>query len=95
MLRNYFLWSEHAQKGLCGSHDPVHLVFGTIWWEMLKIVYPLIASHYITLLQFVYMMTAFSAMFWKTAKFVVHLLQHIQSHLLKDIHLYTFFKIHF
>ena len=47
MLRNYFLWSGHAQKGLCGSHDPVHLVFGAIWWEMLKIVYPLIPSHYI------------------------------------------------
>ena len=46
MLRKYFLWSGHAQKGLCGSHDPVHLVFGTIWWEMLKIVYPLIPSHY-------------------------------------------------
>ena len=36
MLSNYFLWTGHAQKRLCGSHDPVHLVFGTIWWEMLK-----------------------------------------------------------
>ena len=36
MLSNYFLWSGHAQKGLCGSYDPVHLVFGTIWQEMLK-----------------------------------------------------------
>ena len=47
MLSSYFMWSGHAQKGLCGSHDPVHLVFGAIWWEMLKIVYPLIPSHYI------------------------------------------------
>ena len=45
MLRKYFLWSGHAQKGLYGSHDPVHLVFGAIWWEMLKIVYPLIPFH--------------------------------------------------
>ena len=48
MLSYYFLWSEHAQKRLCGSHDHVHLVFGTIWWEMLEIVYPPIPSyHYI------------------------------------------------
>ena len=48
MLSDYFLWSGHAQKRLCGSHDPVHLVFGAIWWEMLKIVYPPIPSyHYI------------------------------------------------
>ena len=40
MLSDYFLWSGHAQKRLCGSHDPVHLVFGAIWQEMLKIVYP-------------------------------------------------------
>ena len=50
MLSDYFLWSGHAQKKLCGSHDPVHLVFDTIWWEMLKIVYPPIPFyHYITI----------------------------------------------
>ena len=50
MLSDYFLWSGHAQKRLCGSHDPVHLLFGTIWWEMLKIVYPSIPSyHYIVM----------------------------------------------
>ena len=48
MLSDYFLWSGHAQKRLCGSNEPVHLVFGTIWREMLKIVYPPIPSyHYI------------------------------------------------
>ena len=46
MLSNYFLWSGHAQKRLCGSHDPVYLVFGAIWWEMLKIVYPPIPSYH-------------------------------------------------
>ena len=46
MLSDYFLWSGHAQKRLCGSHDPVHLVFGAIWQKMLKIVYPLIPFHY-------------------------------------------------
>ena len=51
MLSDYFLWSGHAQKRLCGSHDPVHLVFGAIWWEMLKIVYPPIPSyHYICIM---------------------------------------------
>ena len=51
MLSDYFLWSGHAQKRLCGSHDPVHLVFGTIWWEMLKIVYPPIPSYHNIFLQ--------------------------------------------
>ena len=36
MLSDYLLWSGHAQKRLCGSHDPVHLLFGTIWWELLE-----------------------------------------------------------
>ena len=48
MLSDYFLWSGHAQKRLCGSHDPVHLVFGAIWWEMFKIVYPPIPSYHYT-----------------------------------------------
>ena len=46
MLSDYFLWSGHAHKKLCGSHDHVHLVFGAIWQEMLKIVYHLIPFHY-------------------------------------------------
>ena len=47
MLSDYFSWSGHAQKRLCGSPDPVHLVFGAIWWKLLNIVYPAISScHY-------------------------------------------------
>ena len=36
MLSDYFLCSGHAQKRLCGSHDPVHLLFGAIWQELLE-----------------------------------------------------------
>ena len=46
MLSDYSLRSVHAQKTLCGSHDPAHLAFGTIWWEMLKFVYPPIPSYH-------------------------------------------------
>ena len=30
MLSIYFLCSEHAQWGLCGSHNPQCIVFGAI-----------------------------------------------------------------
>ena len=49
MLSNYFLWSGHAQKGLCGSCDPVHPLIGAILWEILKIVYSPIPFHYISI----------------------------------------------
>ena len=47
MLSNFFLWSGHAQRRLCGSHDPMHLLFGAIWRELLEKLYTLL-FHLIT-----------------------------------------------